>query len=581
VNSTRHYALGAIVNTKEEDMKHLFLCGIGPVQEFIASARRSRDLWYGSWMLSELSKAAAKKIGELSPPGELIFPYSIQQESAPNKVVAIIDGDPKQIAEGERGIQAALRARLNELWQDARSHVNGRIDDRLAQDQIDDLLEFYWVSVPYTGSYAVARDTAEHLLAARKVTRDFKPADGRPIPKSSLDGARESVIPEDAYPGRNDPLAAEKTKNLYKSFHARRGEQLSGVDLLKRLGQPEKSPRFKSTSDMAAIPFVENIKDGRGRELLEKIKALLPDDGDRLERAEEGLVFESRFADGFPSQENEKREQFLDLLNEYAGKSQPNPYYALLAADGDNMGMAIDAQTELQAHRDLSKALSDFASSVPEAVRKSKGVLIYAGGDDVLAYLPLHTVLGFAKEIEADFRATLQKFKTKGGTAPTLSVGIAVTHHVEPLSDALELARKAEREAKSVPGKSGLAVIVSKRSGTDRTIRGNFAELVERLDKLVGFSEEGAISAGAAYELQNLHRDLSKTGIPADGLAQEAVRIISRKREAGTAEGIQEKVQKAFKEWIAPDQGKPVAVNELALEMIVARMFASNEKEAV
>jgi hypothetical protein len=37
----------------------LLLITIGPVQEFIAAARRSRDLWFGSWLLSELSKAAA------------------------------------------------------------------------------------------------------------------------------------------------------------------------------------------------------------------------------------------------------------------------------------------------------------------------------------------------------------------------------------------------------------------------------------------------------------------------------------------------------------------------------------------
>jgi len=40
-------------------MKYLLICSIGPVQDFIATARRSRDLWYGSWMLSELAKSAA------------------------------------------------------------------------------------------------------------------------------------------------------------------------------------------------------------------------------------------------------------------------------------------------------------------------------------------------------------------------------------------------------------------------------------------------------------------------------------------------------------------------------------------
>ena len=33
-------------------MAHLLFVHIGPVQEFIAAARKTRDLWFGSWMLS-------------------------------------------------------------------------------------------------------------------------------------------------------------------------------------------------------------------------------------------------------------------------------------------------------------------------------------------------------------------------------------------------------------------------------------------------------------------------------------------------------------------------------------------------
>ena len=40
-------------------MEYLFSVALGPAQEFIAAARRTRDLWFSSWLLSELSKAAA------------------------------------------------------------------------------------------------------------------------------------------------------------------------------------------------------------------------------------------------------------------------------------------------------------------------------------------------------------------------------------------------------------------------------------------------------------------------------------------------------------------------------------------
>ena len=57
--------------SKEDNPKYLISIGIGPVQDFIASARRSRDLWFGSWLLSELSKAAANAVVEEA--GEVIL----------------------------------------------------------------------------------------------------------------------------------------------------------------------------------------------------------------------------------------------------------------------------------------------------------------------------------------------------------------------------------------------------------------------------------------------------------------------------------------------------------------------------
>jgi CRISPR-associated protein Cmr2 len=467
---------------------------------------------------------------------------------------------------------------LDELWADAHSQVRGKIDDELAQKQINDLLEFYWVSVPYTGSYSDARDTVEYLFAARKATRNFDQVVGNSVPKSSLDGARETVIPKEKYPARNDPSADQKIKSLYRQYHARRGEQLSGVDILKRLGNPKDSPKFKSTSDMAAIPFIEQIKDGKGKELVDALIALLSDDRDILDESAEGLVFERRFEDAFSLQQitDEVRQEYDRLLKEYSDGAQPNPYYALLAADGDNMGVVIDAQSDLQKHRELSKALSEFATEVPKLVKAEKGVYIYTGGDDVLAYLPMHTALQCAQKLEAAFRSKMVNFTTteNGKTiAPTLSVGIAVVHHLEPLSDALNLVRQAERDAKSVQGKNGLAVVLSKRGGTDRPIVGQFQLLFNRLETLVKFSREDAISGGAAYELQELHRTISKTNIPSEGRLQEAIRIIARKREAGSDEAIKREIKDAFKDWL-----NIVDLDELAREMIVAKALAGKEE---
>src|SRR5438094_503945 len=51
---------------------HLLQLALGPVQELIERARRTRDLWFGSLLLSEISKAAALSIRKED--GKLIFP---------------------------------------------------------------------------------------------------------------------------------------------------------------------------------------------------------------------------------------------------------------------------------------------------------------------------------------------------------------------------------------------------------------------------------------------------------------------------------------------------------------------------
>ncbi|MCA9981654.1 MAG: hypothetical protein KDD89_12495, partial [Anaerolineales bacterium] len=53
--------------------QYLLAIHIGPMQSFIAAARRTRDLWFGSWLMSELSKATAKAIEDIEGT-KLIFP---------------------------------------------------------------------------------------------------------------------------------------------------------------------------------------------------------------------------------------------------------------------------------------------------------------------------------------------------------------------------------------------------------------------------------------------------------------------------------------------------------------------------
>ena len=55
------------------------LFAIGPVQEFIATARKTQDLWAGSYLLSYLSWNAMKVVAEEFGPDSLIFPDLCRQ----------------------------------------------------------------------------------------------------------------------------------------------------------------------------------------------------------------------------------------------------------------------------------------------------------------------------------------------------------------------------------------------------------------------------------------------------------------------------------------------------------------------
>ncbi len=224
-------------------MTYLFLAHIGPVQEFIASARRSRDLWFGSWLLSELSKSAAAAIADQNTLDSLVFPAPQDRSdlvaktelTVANRVVAVVEQEPSAIGEAVRD---AVVRRLQEIKQEAFQGVRGDYDEAVATRQVDDLLEYFWVAMPLPdpSQYASVRAQVEALMAARKATRDFSPVTwGAQAPKSSLDGLRESVIPEEQYDKvRRGSMKAETLRKLYGVGPA---ERLCGVGLLKRHGK--------------------------------------------------------------------------------------------------------------------------------------------------------------------------------------------------------------------------------------------------------------------------------------------------------------------------------------------------------
>ena len=188
-----------------QETSWLLQISVGPVQEFIAAARRTRDLWFGSFMLSEISKAAAEALKDAK--AELIFPApnvpdkDLEPDSdlnVANVILARASGDDQAMnALAERAREAAV-ARFKEFATKVYEKAKHWIVKERWDKQVEDVIEFYaaWAEIGTgEGAYKAARQKVARLLAARKNLRDFLPHEGEfGIQKSSLDGLRESVF---------------------------------------------------------------------------------------------------------------------------------------------------------------------------------------------------------------------------------------------------------------------------------------------------------------------------------------------------------------------------------------------------
>ncbi|WP_258297663.1 type III-B CRISPR-associated protein Cas10/Cmr2 [Paenibacillus peoriae] len=512
---------------KSEEILMMF--SLGPVQEFIAQARRTRDLWFGSYLLSELSIAGAQKFQELG--GRLVFPVmvidtnseQVEKISAPNKILGIMNTDqPSKIA---WQVRRAIQGKWKEYARAAEEKIGRIINIRTWDRQVSDLLEFQAAWTAMEGlHYDEALSKTEQLLAARKTLRDFKQNDPGAMygeKKSSLDGGRESVwINHNRNIGRLLRLGIKEY------------ETLDAISVIKRLSlilHPDQE-RFLSVCETAFLPFQDQIRDVTfigsavndylhtvnellGKENLKTINKLDSNSYDAR------LFYERRIGDYLEEcvmvpkehQENLKDSIANELERMYVQlekKSRdhqfnfvrPTPYYAFLIADGDRMGEHLRNIKDEQSHIHFSQALSRFALQAAKIMKNHQGQLVYGGGDDVMAYLPVHTCLNAANELRESFIEILGSVIS----APTLSVGIVITHMLEPLEEVRRMAHEAERQAKKT--RNALEVHFHKRGGGDLMkvalpFKDNPVEQMKVLHEYKEF-----FSAQFAYELRRTYQ---------------------------------------------------------------------------
>jgi CRISPR-associated protein Cmr2 len=251
-------------------------------------------------------------------------------------------------------------------------------------------------------------------------------------------------------------------------------------------------------------------------------------------------------------------------------------YYALLLMDGDHMGRILSGdpvyaityqesfhpqvQREFEQrarnndslkgygqqrralspnrHLAISGALNDFALHVvPDIIEgEHLGRLLYAGGDDVLAMLPVADVLSAMRRLRSaysgddhqqaalawrDVRRRSAELVCKGGyaylkgrlmrmmgTKATASCGAVIAHHQAPLAMVLRELRAAEKRAKTEGGRDAFSITVIKRSGGTQSVTAKWGEPLDVLLDMRDFLADPAVSRRAVYNTLVWLKDL-------------------------------------------------------------------------
>ncbi len=367
----------------------------------------------------------------------------------------------------------------------------------------------------HAGRWQYQVELVQRLLAARRAVRHVprcppatSASEGFPQ-KCTLLGSFEQMGPDDLRQSKDfwDKLADPKSGLNLEGVRIRHSEALSAVALIKRFaGAAFLRQQLQLSTHDLRFPDTWTVA---AAEWLVKAESY-------------GYQLGPRYIEGWnghwlhwstPAQDlGDADECPANVRSQIQGARKPEKcsappvYYAILKLDGDDLGawlrgeksprvrevmhptlvsyyegLGDQAKVGLDAtrpvgpalHAAVSTALANFALHVvPHVVAKHHGTVIYSGGDDTLALLPVSTVLRCAIELQqaytTDWYAKDHREYLMMGSRATLSGGLVVAHAKDDLRLALQDARSAETQAKE-SGRDALAISVRRRSGEHTT----------------------------------------------------------------------------------------------------------------
>ena len=572
---------------------------LSPVQSFIEASRKTQDLLSGSYILAWLTFHAMKPVMGKYGPTALIYPALrgaplvdrwlrdecglaakvklpeatlLTTPSLPNRFLAVVPASEADDVglECEKSCRDAWTAIANEV----RAHLKRRWDglarewDRLWDEQVESFfnVRFSWVrqSECTIGKGRPLFQSDEHQKWFEEIDQIRKLATGIPEQDRYSADQNESCVPGSWQMALtfSAALMSAATEIRHVPPYRPSGEVPLKCSLLGTYEQM--GPATLADSNQFWQAAQEALLEGR-----------LKDDNERLSAI--SLVKRFAFEASLCRALGVDTPKFRDTRMVAQGKVDSekafydSTYYAVLMFDGDHLGKWLDGRKSprvekiydpaLKAyfeklhvpgalsarrpvgpalHAAISEALTNFSLHIaPKIVEKHKGVLVYSGGDDVLALLPARTVLACAHDLRRAYSGTIRGTKDESegfyrtvegsvllamGPTATASAGIAVAHFKEDMRLVLQAARLAEKRAKNA-GRDRLGLAIMRRSG-ERTLEPCPWDAVSELQKLVELNERGASDRWAYH----LRRELEVLEGLADKAAheREIARLIER-----------------------------------------------------
>jgi hypothetical protein len=548
---------------REPDLVVVALPG---VQRFIAESRSTSDVSAASGIYSRLARVITGALLD-DPAAELVLPAPTleglegpAERGMPNRVVALLPPGTGE-ASAARGAAAA-----GEAWQSWIRAV-WRLPSGAPVPPTPGFPVVQWACVPAgPGGYPEQWRRAQRLIAARRRVRDFAPVPGDEWRQRALCSLAPRWPAEPKAPPRV-PRHDQESRLSVTGWVKRRWASLDGAG------------GFPSTASIASAPYRRAVLEGLGDEGVRQAVDDLERAGRQLDAVREapvsglgplvpdaGLgrwlgtgggpwVYPDRWETASVARETGPRDDLAEIAA--AGKRaairlravmaergvQLAGYLAVVVQDLDSMGRFLGGEAPSAGgekvaaspgeHRRVSGLLQEVAAA-QWAVLRSGGLLgvpVYAGGDDLLAFVPAARALAAAQECHAAVPLAL----------PRASSAVLYFHYHASIQRAMSEARRMLETAKSrVPGKHGLAVGYLRRSGASamsvQPWTGPDGETSAGLFGVFARSQEGRLSPGLAADLLRDAGELAALSrVSARSYQQELARLVRRHTEGGGA----------------------------------------------